>query len=409
MNEFLEFFSSCNLLYYGLNYMKKEYQKIIYTFLGIWVIFFIFILTTCVELYEPKIDKYDNVLVVDGSLSTLPGSAEIVLSHSYPYNNHFGLDYISGATVFLKDIKGNSWEFFENENVGHYYHPDSTFKGETGNQYKITVISEEGKEYESSFQEVLAPVDIDDLWFDYATNDKGEKTSVQIKINVENKRNEATNFLWKYEEVWRFEVPFETMYVPNSKVCYRKVVQPVFYVKSTILSKSNSLHDHTLYSIDNSTNRLYIKYSTLIIQHVISDENYKFYEKLKEINEDQGSLYDKIPTTLQGNITCVSQPNELVLGNFLVSGATSKRMFISKNELSGSLNITSGFEDCEEETLGIRSNKHRLDSLRKAGWEKMDSSYSVINNESVISVSSRAECFNCQLIGTPNKPDFWEE
>ena len=65
------------------------------------------------------------------------------------------------------------------------------------------------------------------------------------------------------------------------------------------------------------------------------------------MTEEQGGLYDPIPKPLTGNVSCVDDPSEPVLGYFSVSAVSSRRLFIENDTLK----YTPGGQYCVTDTV----------------------------------------------------------
>ncbi len=78
-----------------------------------------------------------------------------------------------------------------------------------------------------------------------------------------------------------------------------------------------------------------IQYSILIRQFSLSKEAYLYWKALKDVNETQGSLYDRQPGSIRGNIKSLTD-NELVLGYFDAGVVSEKRAFFSPDDFSKS-------------------------------------------------------------------------
>jgi hypothetical protein len=69
----------------------------------------------------------------------------------------------------------------------------------------------------------------------------------------------------------------------------------------------------------------------LVKQTALSKEIYNYWKKLKEANEEAGSMYDKVPSQIFGNIKCCNG-KEQALGYFTASAVRAKRIFINPTE-----------------------------------------------------------------------------
>ena len=55
---------------------------------------------------------------------------------------------------------------------------------------------------------------------------------------------------------------------------------------------------------------------------------------MKKNTEQTGSLFDPQPSQLSGNIHCLTDPNELVIGYVEITQEQTQRIFISSSEVS---------------------------------------------------------------------------
>ena len=384
-------------------YLKAERSVYIYS-----VLIITFILNSCVSPFGPNIEKYDNILVVEGLLTNQPGSCKVSLSHTYPYDRTNPAPE-SGALITLIDNAGNEIRLMEDKK-GVYTPEDTAFYGIIGLSYKITIETALGESYESEFEELKKPIEIGSIQYDAI--DKGNGlTGVQLNINSYDPSNKSHYYAWDFVETWQIEVPFQSANPnrPPMKICYNWNTSNAILIKSTKDFLEDRLVKFPFYFVDNRTNRLYFKYSILLKQYVLNEKTYMFYRHLKEINENVGSLYDKIPGFLVGNMRNTGNPENPVLGNFQVSGVSEKRLFIHNKDLPYNVraSIPYGYEFCRIETLDPRVSRPKVDSLLAVGWTVMDTLMVVEEDYlNYVMVISNA-CFDCRLSGEIKMPSFW--
>lgn len=369
-------------------------------------LFLLLLLTACVTPFEPYIDKYENLLVVDGAISNIPGSGYVRLSKTSAYNEQIR-NNVNAARIMLIDDLDNQIEFL-NVASGQYLPVDSNFAGQIGRRYKIRIETADGIICESFFEEIKEPVPIDAMKYEYKDGPDDRHRGLEIQVDVENLNNRNAYFYWEYAETWEFEVPYESPYEPDSKVCYKTNRPPVFLVNSTSDLIQNKLVNYPIFFIDNTTNRLFRKYSVMITQHTLTEQTYLFYQNLNDINENQGTLFDKAPVTLIGNMRSISNPEEPVLGNFQVSGAVTKRIFIDHYEIADKLIVPSGYEDCEIQYVGEITEAGYMKTLLESGWIVMDRNFNPVRNDTIATLTKAKKCYDCKLNGTNVKPEFWD-
>ena len=76
-------------------------------------------------------------------------------------------------------------------------------------------------------------------------------------------------------------------------------------------------------------------YSINVKQYALSHEAYLFFEKIKKNTEQLGSIFDPQPSELQGNIHCITNPAETVVGYVDISEEKVQRNFYQEYESSG--------------------------------------------------------------------------
>jgi hypothetical protein len=360
----------------------------------------------CVSPFEPEIQKYEDLLVVDGAISNIPGSVYVKLSKTSSY--HDRTEYpVKSAGVTLIDDLDNRISFI-NPSPGEFLPPDPNFAGQVGRSYKIMIETADGIICESVLEELKEPVALDEVKYAFSKHEEDGEWDLEIQLDVMNGNNLTTYFYWEYAETWEFEVPYTSPNEPDSRVCYKMVKPPVFLIYSTENMAQKQLVNYPLYSIDTKSNRLYIKYSVIVTQHTISERTYQYYRDLKEVNENRGTLFDTAPVTLIGNINNLSNPGQPVLGNFQVSGSVAKMIFIRNEDIADKLYVTSGYDNCQLVYAGIITDAYLLDSLTKAGWFVMDSVYNPAVEDMILSLTNSKGCYDCKMDGTNMKPDYWD-
>ena len=142
-------------------------------------------------------------------------------------------------------------------------------------------------------------------------------------------------------------------------------------------------------------------YSVLVKQHAITKEEYEFLDIMKKNTELTGSVFDPQPSQLKGNIDCISNPGETVVGYVGVYSLEEKRIFIRNADLPG-WGFNSG---CFEIPVG-----NHTDSIAQAIagglYATTVHTFRPPNNIDTFNVAPGV-CVDCTLIGTNKKPDFW--
>jgi hypothetical protein len=362
----------------------------------------------CIFPYEPDITRYENVLVVDGLLTNLPGSCYVKLSRTYPYNEKNNI-VESGATVRILDDNGKETILGETKS-GLYQPADTNFAGIIGTRYKVSIKTASGEVCESTYEQIREPVEIGNLYFKYIEKGPGVN-GIQLYVDTYDPFKESSFYAWDYEETWEFAVPYQSqsIYLPEMRVCYKDVISRQVLIESTKDYIDDKVIGFPLYYIDNTTNRLTFRYSVLLKQYNISEKMYLYFKNLKNINENTGTLFDRTPVILFGNIVTTGNSTKPVLGVFQVSGASVKRIFINRDDLPSQLVTPSEYEFCRANLLSKNRDRLKLDSLLRMGWAVMDTVIDNTANDTLIGLAISRSCFDCTTQGTTKKPVFWDE
>jgi len=381
------------------------------------------IMAACVTPYYPNVTRYENLLVVDGQLTNLTGPYKVKLSRSFKYDTHISVP-VTGANIKIIDNAGLEIPLNEISN-GEYSTVDTTFHGVPGKSYKLQ-IKVDNEVFESDFEKIKTPIPIDKFYWEYKTYDSEGPKRVQISLDTHDPTNNNRYYGWEYDETWKFQVPIDVTKKPEWKICYRD--NPSFFMTlGTTIERINDIIDkQKIITIDESTNRLYMRYTILAKQYSFSEQTYKYIAELKKMNMNQGSLYDVIPYSLFSNIHCLSNKNIPVVGYFIVAGAAEKRIFIDRSDLPKDFYPTDGF-NCEinialvDASLKYWGLDPVVDSIYKKGYQIFDSIRVPICANKPIPPNpcrlipgiqlffSKASCFNCTLIGYNSVPAFWTE
>jgi hypothetical protein len=367
------------------------------------VIFGSIFLTKCVEPYEPEIKSFENLYVIDGLLTEDIGNSYVKISKTYKYSEtRDSLKIITDADVSIIDEFGNISKLNYN-GYDRYVFLTKTKSIIPGQKCKLRVVTSEGDTLESDTETMPVPVPIDNLY--YTFNNPAQKIGININIDTYDPNKKIKYYSWEFTETWEFSVPYYSPYALDCNMCFKYNSPPKFLIESAVNYPDDNINEFPITFIDSSSNRLRVKYSILVKQYTLTEKTYQFLKDLKSSNEGAGTLFDRVPTSLFGNMKNISNENIPVLGNFQVSGISEKRIFIYYREIMDYMRVPTGFEYCRLEFLDQRSA--RLDSLIGAGWIVMDSLIS--ETDTSVGVVNRKSCYDCRRSGTLVEPDFWND
>jgi hypothetical protein len=155
----------------------------------------------------------------------------------------------------------------------------------------------------------------------------------------------------------------------------------------------------------NSSDKLINRYSILVKQYALTSEWYEWNQKIKKNTEQLGSIFDAQPSQTGGNIHCLSDLNETVIGFVGCTTETDQRIFIDRTEIPRGT-IPNGYDYCEIDT--VKPVQPDID-FHFQGGANIPINFVYHNNVLVGVESSIAECVDCRLKGgTTIEPSFWK-
>lgn len=379
--------------------MKYKHCHIVLLF---WMIFTF--LPSCIEPFEPEIDRYENVLVVDGTYTNLDDHMYVHLSRSTPYNSS-GTQKVSGAVVVIIDDEGYGQTYTEID-PGVYRLNAGLKQGLPGRSYKISIETMDGEKYESDYQVLKLPVEIDRVYYEVEESLPGyasrNRKGIRFFLDSKDEHGATQYYRFDWMETWEYEVPHHKPGYEQHRTCWRSALSNNISISNTGTLSEDINYRKELYTVSNESNRLHMQYSSLIRQYSISPEAYDFWRRLKEMNEQSGTLFDTPPSPVIGNIQNVNDPFEPVLGFFEVSGVSEKRIFIDKEELPVDFYTTSGYNHCEFMLLeGFAARELAKGWILLQTYEWMDTFWTELTNHH--------DCYDCTGLGTNKKPTYWLE
>jgi hypothetical protein len=149
------------------------------------------------------------------------------------------------------------------------------------------------------------------------------------------------------------------------------------------------------------------KYTILVNQYSLNEDEYLYWEKIQNIVGNVGGLYDVIPASVPSNIRCIEVPDEKVLGYFSVSAISSKRIYI-KDIFNG---IIDQYAKCATDTLigGGPIDSTAIPGLGISVWTLFNVPGTPFGALGYIVLTGTRGCADCTVRGSTVKPLFWED
>jgi len=360
----------------------------------------------CKESYNPPlISSANSYLVVEGVLNAGAGATTIRLTRSYKLGEGDQLTGEKNAQAVVEG-KDNSTRQLTMTSDGTYTSPNLNLV--LNQEYRLRITTSNGKEYLSDYVIAKKTPVIDSVGF--RQEDKG----VQVYVNAHDDLNNTRYYRWDYDETWEINSYYNTGYIyENDLVRFRGLTEKVYYcwkygsstsivINSTASLESDILFRAPIIFIGNGSEKLAVRYSIMLRQYALDKKGYEFYEMMKKNTEQIGTIFDPQPSETKGNIHCVTNPDELVIGYVSACVVEEKRYFIAASQLD-----RWRFEqDCPE--VLVMNNP---DSIR-AAYAGGGSIYSAIYDRAGSFVTyylfSNIECVECPARGgSLIRPSYW--
>ncbi|MDF2433269.1 MAG: hypothetical protein JWP44_2900 [Mucilaginibacter sp.] len=371
-----------------------------------YLIFFISatVITGCKKPYSPPaINSPGSYLVVEGVISPGTELTTIKLSRTVKISNN-AIAPESGATMTIEGDQNETYPMVPN-GAGVY---TCTVGSGISKKYRLKIATADGQQYLSNFEVAQNTPPIDSIGYKLTQN------GLQIYVNTHDPRNSTHYYRWDYGETWQFHAKYFSQFeIKDNQLLVRaKQIYGCFGSDSSsniVLGSSASLQQDVIYQqpitdILATSEKLETKYSILVREYALTGEAFNFWTNLRKNTEQLGSIFDAQPSTINGNIHCISNPALPVLGYISVSSTQSKRIFITNLQLPNNFFPTYPY-NCAEDTVKWVD----LPSILTVAPGIIDVTTQASKNGFVIGyLVTTPICADCTLRGTTTQPYFWK-
>ncbi len=369
----------------------------------------ILLLASCIDVFQPEIDEFQDVLVVDGEITNMPGPYTVKLSFSssvYDIEEKF----IEDATVTIIEENGPE-EVLSGGEKGVYTTSENGIQGIEGKQYKIRVEAADGNIYESPFQLLNKATPIESVEpvveYKFLSEEEGEVPGYQFYVNTALSENEQDYFLWIQQGTYKYKSDYTLDYfwigelVENPDptglmTCYKTYTLDEVHTYNTANLVQNKIENLPLAFVRADDRLINIRYSLLVKQYSLTREAYNFWNNIEGQIESLGSLYASQPFQIRGNISNINDPDEIVHGHFLVAGLSEKRIFVDPPP---GLNIE--LAKCFLDFMGYGFVRYTPQNLWPVYIHETDSGSRALSDPGCIDCTENG--------GAVEVPEFWEE
>ena len=145
---------------------------------------------------------------------------------------------------------------------------------------------------------------------------------------------------WEIEETWSLTDKYCGAF-DNVEACYYQVNNKFEKLK-LFAGFDNSQEKLENYRVHSRVLAPYIEFNELhyfnVFQYSLSESTYEYWNKIDIVSNPTGSIFDKIPADVPGNINEIGSNSE-VLGYFNVAAVTIVRVVTTREQISEKIQI----------------------------------------------------------------------
>ena len=301
------------------------------------------LLASCTEPYALQSNNYENALVIEAILTNELKHQEVKLTRTYKLGDRES-EVETGAIVKIFGDDGSVYEF---EEIDGIYKSILEFQAIPNLFYTLTIETSNGNNYNSSLQKLTTENTIESVT---ATNSVNNGVrGVQIAVNNYDPTNTSKYYRYTYEETHKVIVPrwspnkltfnndnsitISLRDDPQTRECYTTKASNEIIVTSTTTLSEDRISNFPIRFIAQDDYTIANRYSILVKQYIQNFETYNYYKILKNFSTSGNILSQIQPGFIYGNIQCINNPNEKVIGIFEVASVSEKRIFFNYEEL----------------------------------------------------------------------------
>ena len=313
------------------------------------ILFLTLMATSCIYPFTPEPVDGSGSLVIEGDI--LIGNISVFnIGHTVPITNPEAEPEHPNGKIWVENDAGAIFDGFPDPSKPGVFNVDTQY-ADPEKQYRLHFIdNDKGKEYISDWERVCGAPEIDSLSYilDY------DKAKLNIALSMHS-RGESF-FRWSYVEDWQYnsdffayvkfvvDVPsgwrrsghleYADHILDNTYICYDHAVSTKILTFSTEKQTDDRFVDLEFLPINQDDLRIQNLYRIVVSLEPLTKDAYLYWENIKTNSEYNGNLFAPNPSELVGNIRCVQNPDELVMGYVNVAQIARKQLVIDDIDIN---------------------------------------------------------------------------
>lgn len=292
---------------------------------------------SCIREIDLAIRAEKPVLVVDGMITNEapPYIVKLTYTGVYEASNRINENQaVSGARVTITDDQGLKTQLEQVlEEPGKYQTNDAAYRGQIGRSYTVTVELPNGEVYESTPEKLSAVPEISQLYSEFTESGGGEQpVGYNVFLDTKDPKGIQNYYRWQttgYRMRLASGVLNPISGVMENKQCWQSFKRETIDIETDVDFDGNTIQKRLMiYSPAYSDSQYLIE----VTQLSLTREVYQFWRRMNEQLTRTGSIFDPLPSPVEGNIFLKSNPNKLALGYFGASAVSKKRLIIYETD-----------------------------------------------------------------------------
>ena len=306
---------------------------------------------------DPYISPYKapatGYLVVEGYISG-NSTSQFSLTRTIPLPGDSALPTENGATV---QIQGSDNSTYPLTGMGNgIYSSVDTLALNQQLEYRLSIKTGNGEQYLSDLVPFKPTPPIDSInWIQNGDN------SIQIYANTHDPANNTHYYQWNFDQTYEYHSAEESQdyWDKDTTPPYpvqRSAAQQVYRCwqsgssTSVLIGNSTKLASDVIYeqpvkNIPPNDVQTSVLYTIVVRQYALTADGYNFLSLMQQSTESLGSIFDAQPSQLTGNIHCLTNPAEPVIGYVSAGTVQSQRIWIYRSQIRSTYSYSCPIKD----------------------------------------------------------------
>jgi hypothetical protein len=274
--------------------------------------------------------------------------------------------------------------------------------------YRIAITTHDGRKYASDGVPVRQTPLMDSAYYE-------EPGDFTVYVDTHDPSGNTRYYRWDYVETWEHDAQLMSPWiVVNGMVtpadstnqrtnCYTTVPSTKILLGSSQKLSQDVISRFPIIVVPNGDPRINQKYSVLVRQYALTAEAYAYWSLVQKTSQQLGTLFDLQPSQLIGNIRCLTNPGEPVIGFMSASSIDQQRIFVYQSELLNWIHNPPIYQ-CDTMGVPVSPIDYRIYSETDTNWAPYY--YRGISGPLILATKNCVDCL--KFGGTNQKPPYWK-